>query len=249
MITTVQLPQYIFGKQDGPFTLMPHRPRAVSGFRPSTPKFGPSRESVWTFTLNSGPLIREEAIEMEAFFAQIGHGDWCFTAYDTLRVLPLGRGNGFAAANAEVLFTDAGGAPHSFASNLRLISGGTTVLVKTAAPRKATSLLVKGIDPALSGQKVLKRGDHFSLGLPGEMNLHMATADVVCDAGGDARIEFLAPLWKRALANDLVEFFKPSARFGLYSESGGTVELVRSAGQLARGTLRASEVPFQEPQE
>ena len=111
-----------------------------------------------------------------------------------------------------------------------------------------TSLLIEGLDTALEGEAILKRGDHFSVGLPSEMNLHMAVSNAICDAAGRARLNFLAPLWKRALENDHVEFFRPTGRFCLYAtDDNGSVELVRSSSLAASGTLTAVEWPYQEP--
>jgi hypothetical protein len=192
-------------------------------------------------------MSREETIAMEAWFARLAGRDWAFRAYDPLRQLPLGAGNGYRPANDEILFTGSDTVDRSLCSDFKLREGSTTALVAAQASRGATTLLIKGLDTALEGQAVLKTGDHFAVGAPGEQNLHMAMGDAICDASGQARIEFAAPLWKRALVNDLVSFHRPTGRFQLYeTDANGSVELVRSAGPLSRGTLVAIEFPWQE---
>lgn len=249
-VVTVDLPQHLFETSSGPFSLKPFRGSSASSLAPSRMQFGPTIESLWTFTMNAAPMSRTATIEMEAWFANIGHRDWAFRAYDPLRQLPLGIGNGYRPGNAEILFEDALEAENSFCSDFRIRTGGTSALVKTEAPRGANTIIIKGIDPALAGQAVLKRGDHFSVGLPGCMNLHMAMNHAVANSDGEARIDFMAPLWKRALINDVVEFYRPTGRFGLYANDGnGTVELVRSSGPLSTGSLSAIEFPWQEEAE
>ncbi len=246
-VVTVTLPQDLFETQAGPFTLKHFRTRSASAFKPSRPDFGPALESLWTFTIHAAPMSREVTIAMEAWFARLGGNDWAFRAYDPLRQYPLGEGGGFKLTNDEVLFTDDTPADLSFCSDLRLLEGSNTALVKVETARGSSSVLIKGLDTALAGKTILKTGDQFSIGLPGEMNLHMAIADCVCDASGETRIEFTAPLWKRVLPNDMVDFYRPTGRFALFNtDANDSVELVRSAGPLSVGTLSAIEFPYQE---
>ena len=246
-VVTVELPQQLFETSSGPFALTTFRGRAASQFKPSAPQYGPLREDLWTFTIEAAPMGRAATVYMEAWFHRLARRDWAFTAWDPLRQLPLGRGNDYSPANSEILFTDDAEADQSFCSDYRLLAGSTRALVRTAAARGATTILAKGFDTSLAGQTLLKFGDHLSIGLPGEMNLHMSAASAVCDANGEARIELANPLWKRSLVNDVIEFARPTGRFGLYAmDDNGSVELVRSAGPLSRGSLRAIEFPYQE---
>jgi|GEM_PF-6856105 len=247
-IVTVTLPQNLFEASAGPFSLKHFRTSSASGFAQSSPDFGGALESLWSFSMQAAPMSREATIEMEAWFARLGGNDWAFRAYDPLRQMPLGEGGGFKLTNDEIKFTDDTPTALSLCSDFRILEGANTALVKTLASRGSTSVLIKGLDTSLSGKTILKRGDQFSIGLPGEMNLHMAVADCVCDASGEARIEFTAPLWKRALPNDLVDFYRPTGRFTLFhKDDNGSVELVRSAGPLSAGALSAIEYPYQEP--
>ncbi|MFK5980882.1 MAG: hypothetical protein QM488_18565 [Rhizobiaceae bacterium] len=247
---TVELPQDIFQTRGGPFGLGSYRFSSASSFQPSTPSFGPNLENLWAFSIEASPLSRRETIYMEAFFARLSTKNWAFRAYDPLRQLPLGFGGGYSPANDEILFTNDAAQDLSFCSDLRLLEGATTALVKTEAPRGADSVLIKGLDLSLAGKTILETGDHFSIGVPGEMNLHMSMSDCVCSATGEARIDFMAKLWKRALPGDIVNFYRPTGRFILVdTAANGSVELVRSSGPLSSGNLSAIEVPYQEPQQ
>lgn len=248
-VVTIDLPQNLFEASAGPFQLTPFRGQSASPLAPSRRSYGPMQENLWTFTMEAAPMGRDATIRMEAWFAKLADKDWAFRAYDPLRQLPRGIGNGYRPGNSEILFTDDEEEAGSFCSDFRIREGSTTALVRDLAPRNATSLLVKGLDTNLAGQACLKTGDHFSVGQPGQMNLYMATCDAVIDEDGYARIDFLAPLWKRVLPGETVEFYRPTGRFGLYQTSNGTVELVRSAGPLSSGSLTAIEFPWQEAAE
>lgn len=237
-----ELPQQWFEASAGPFELKVFRSRTVSAFAPEMAVWSGDEVSLWTFEMEAAPMGREATLIMEAWFHRLARRDWAFTAWDPLRQLPRGAGNGYSPGNDEILFDGA-----SFASDFRILEGSTTALVKTAAARGADTLLAKGFDPALAGQAVLKFGDQFSVGLPGEMNLHMAAADAICDANGETRIELANRLWKPALPGDLIEMGRPTGRFTLWrQDANGSVSLPRSAGPLSSGRLSAIELPYQE---
>ena len=243
---TVPLPQGYFRMRNGSFSMQSFDTRATSRFAPGIPVYEGARDQLWSFEIQSVEMDRAQTIEFEAWLSQMADRNWCFTAYDPLRVYPLGVGGGAAIGNDEILFTDSTPADLSFCSDFRILEGATTALVKTLAARGSRSILVKGLDTALEGQTIVKKGDHVGIGLPGEMNLHMATANAVCDASGECRINFIAPLWKRALPNDVVRFVNPTARFVMVDRNN---QVVRSPGVLSQGSLRGIEIPYQEPQE
>lgn len=243
-IVTVDLPQHLFEMRSGTFALRSFKTTAVSNFQPSVPRREGARDQLWSARMDSTIMNRATAIEMEAWFAQLADRDWAFTAHDPLRNFTLGVGAGYAEGNDEILFTDANTVDQHFCSDLYLLEGATTALVKSAASRGSRSILIKNLDTSLEGQIVVKKGDHVGIGLPAEMNLHMVVADAVCDANGEARIVFIAPLWKRALVNDVVNFYKPTARFVMVDENSG--ELVREPGVFASGSVMAIEYPYQE---
>ena len=242
---TVPLPQGFFRMRNGSFALQSFDTRASSRFAPGVPVYEGARDQLWSFEIQSVEMDRAQTIEMEAWFAQMADRNWCFSAYDPLRIYPLGVGNGAAIGNDEILFTDSAAADLSFCSDFKILEGSSTALVKTTAARGSKSVVVKGLDTALEGQAIVKKGDHIGIGQPGEMNLHMAVANAICDASGEARIEFVAPLWKRALPNDYVRFVMPTARFVMVDRNN---QLVRSPGVFSQGSLRGIEVPYQEPQ-
>lgn len=247
-IVTVDLPQHIFTTKRGSFALKTFATSTTPQFQPARPDTGPDATQLWMCRFETPRMSRAETIYMEAWFARLARRAWCFRAYDPLRQLPLGVGNGYSPTNAEILFTGEDEVEGSLATDFRLLEGSTSARVAEAAQRGATSLLIEGIDTALEGADVLKFGDHFDVGLPSEMNLHMAGGAAVCDANGKARIELINPLWKRALAGDLIEFYRPTARFGLFVQAdNGSVELVRSWGMVSEGTLVGIEIPYQEP--
>jgi len=246
MIVTVDLPQSLFKIRTGSFHLRSYRTTSASNWQPSVPRREGARDHLWSLEVESTALGREATIELEAWFAQLADQNWCFKTYDPLRQLPLGVGNGYADTNDEILFTTSpGGENLSFCTDFRILEGSTSALVKTEVARGSRSLVIKGLDTGLSGQTIVKKGDHVGIGLPGEMNLHMVTSNAVCDASGEARLNFIAPLWKRALPNDVINFDKPPARFVMLDDDN---RIVREPGQLAQGVpIRAIEYPYQEP--
>ena len=244
MTVALTLPSWC-GMAGGTFALRSFRTSSVSTFQPSVPRREGARDTLWSCRFEMPPLDRATAIEAEAWFAQIAHEDYCFLAYDPLRRFPLGVGGGFyETGNTEILFTKSGGGTASFCTDLSLVTGAATALVRDEAARGATSVVVTGLDTGLDGETIVRRGDHVGIGLPGEMNLHMAIGNAVCDSSGDTRINFIAPLWKRAMPGDIVRFVKPTARFVMVDESTG--ELVRSLGPIANGTAVGIEMPYQE---
>lgn len=245
-IVAVEFPHALFGVRNGTFALRSFATTSRSEFQPSVPRREGARAQLWTFEISSPPMDRATTIAMEAWFANLSDQDWAFSAYDVFRQCTLGAGGGYNGANTEILFTDSGSNNLSFCSDFRLLEGATTALVKMAAARGQRSVSVKGLDSGLSGNVIVRAGDHIGIGQPGEMNLHMVTADAVCDGNGEARIHFIARLWKRALVNDVVNFYRPTGRFVMADESG---ELVRDSGMISTGSIVAIELPYQEPQE
>lgn len=245
MTVSIRLPAWA-KVREGSFSLTPFPVSSSSSFRPSVPRRSGSRESLWRCELTTPPRDRATVIEMEAWFARMAHRQWTFLAHDEFRRFPLGVGGGAVeSGGTEILFEDDGGNADSLCTDFALTEGSGTGLVAEAAARGATTLLVKGLPAALAGQAALRAGDHFSTGLPGEENLHIAVADAVIDAAGKCRVEFVAPLWKRALPGDTVRFVRPTARFVMVDEQSG--QIVRSVGQYAEGRIVGIEYPFQEP--
>lgn len=246
-IVTVDLPDFL-EMRSGSFQLKHYSSFAQATYQPALPQFGPDEVALFSFVMDMVPLGRTETFRAEAFFARLAGRAWCFRFADPERRLPVGVGNGYSEASAEILFTDGNDDDYSLCTDFRLYEGSTRALAKSLALRGADSVLLKGIDTALAGQTILKAGDHLSIGLPSEMNLHMAATNAVCDANGESRVQLINPLWKRALPNDHVEFGDPAGRFVLYRQDpNGSVELVRRAGMLSEGTLIGIEFPYQEP--
>ncbi len=241
---TVPLPQGLFRMRSGSFRLRSFQTVVRSSFKPSVPRREGARDQLWSVMMESTAMSRAETIELEAWFARLEDKDWGFSAYDPLRQFTLGVGGGFDGTNDEILFTDDVPENLSFCSDFSILEGATNALVKTAASRGARSIAIKGLATSLDGSTIVKKGDHIGIGIPGEMNLHMATSNAVCDSSGEARIDFIAPLWKQALVNDRVEFYRPTARFVLADEESG--QIIRDPGHLASTSAVAIEVPYQE---
>lgn len=242
---SVALPQDVFRVRQNTFRHRTWSQVSRSRYQPSVPRSTGARDMLWVASMETPPMSQASVLRLEAFFARLRWSSWCFTAFDPFRAVPQGVGNGHGISD-ELLFTTSGAADLSFCSDLSLTLGSDRALVRDAAVRGATSIVVTGLNTDLEGQAVVKEGDCFSIGQSGEMNLHMAMADAICDASGECRIEFLAPLWKRALPNDTVQFVKPTGRFMLVDDETG--EIVRDAALLGTTSVSMIEVPYQEPQ-
>lgn len=242
-IVTLCLPD-LFRVRQNTFELVRISAMATSRYAGSVPRFADARDMLWRCQLETPNLSRESVIELKGFFANVAHGAYAISLYDPFQHPLLGAGNN-SKTSEEMLFTTSGGADLSFCTDLSLTTGSGQALIKTEAARGASSILVKGLATSLEGEIVVRRGDHVGIGLPGEMNLYQATADAVCDASGECRISFMAPLWKRALVNDVVQFVKPRGRFVLTDMETG--RFVQSIGAVGTGSLMAIEYPWQEP--
>lgn len=243
-VVTVCLDQTVFKMQEGSFQLRTFSDLSASRFRPSNPRFGGPHEQLWTFQAKMGALSIAETIELEGFLARMAGRNWAFTAYDSWRTdNGRGVGGGYAPSNDEIKFTDATSTALSFCSDFKLREGATSALVHTAAASGATGIRIKNLPTSLEGQSIVKLGDQIGIGTHGEMNLHMAMNNAVCDSNGEAYLQFLPALWKPVVVGDFVNFRNPTARFVFAERDRLAVE--RNRDNFGHITLNAIEVPYQ----
>lgn len=225
-LTTAELPTEFFKVTGGSFRLAPVASVFQSPFAPQVIRMGSARFMRWECSLDLAIMQRAAWQRLEAWIATIADRPFAFKLYDSAKELPLGSGAGFDPV---------GGTPISsqFAGNV--YSGATHCKIKLAAPRHATSVVVKGM-PVSS--RVFKAGDHVEIG----GNLYMVRGDVLSDSAGDARIDILWRLHKPALANDLVSFRWPRGRFMI--PDLGTGDVMRDLATHGQASLAAIEVPY-----
>lgn len=228
---TIAFPEHLMSVESGSFRLVPAHKSAGSIFSGFVSAYG-LIEQRWVADCRFAEAVQDDWQEFEAFIATLEGQVVLFTCHDPLHELPRGAGAGHSATVTGDAISITGA---SLADGATLITGATSVQVKTAATRYARSVVMKGLAASAT---VFKPGDFFELG----RNLYMVTGDVTSDSSGDARVPFRPRLRLPAAADDIVNLRRPKARFQLVSPDQGTVQ--RRAPALGTAALRMIEVPF-----
>lgn len=208
---TIGFPTGLFRIRSGSFDFENFQTGADS-FLSMLTRVGGLQIQLWAAKLEFVTQRREGWQELQSFRAKLAGQLVLFEIYSPAKELPLGAGAGYASTNSILPITG------TTISGATIREGGTTALVKEAAPRYAQDILLKGLKPSA---RVLRHGDHFGLG----GNLYMCVANVNADANGEARVPFRWRLWRPAEVNDIVTLRNPTCRVQLRSPNEGTIEM------------------------
>lgn len=232
-IVTVDLPEAFYKVQGGSFRLMPMQSIFQSMFNAGGYRFEGARGMRWVGQIDLVIQKRETWQKFDSFIARVADRPYAFNIYHPSKKLPLGIGGGIDFSGDPEEFEDPDTSLHGFDGGL--YDGASFCSVKEDAPRYANSFVVEGLPVSST---ILKDGDHFSVG----GNLYMATGDILSDANGDARLDFVWRLHKPVVAGDLVDFRNPPGRFIIQDQESAQVAL--RAVELGEASFSVVEFPF-----
>jgi hypothetical protein len=225
---TIGFPTHLFRIESSSFRLTPVQitsGAALSGFVRASGLVS----MLWNGRINLAAMTDAQGREFESFIARLSGQAVLFEIPAPQRALPIGAAAGFASGNPAypVDGVDLEG--------VKIVTGSTTCLVRDAAPRYASAIMLKGLVP---DTLVLRPGDTFVLG----GNLYMVSGKVRSDGNGEARVAFDWRLHRPARAGDIVSFRRARVRVQLKAASEGEVE--RDTAGIARGGFAFTEVPY-----
>jgi hypothetical protein len=215
---TIGFPTHLFRIESSSFRLTPVQitsGAALSGFVRASGLVS----MLWNGRINLAAMTDAQGREFESFIARLSGQAVLFEIPAPQRALPIGAAAGFASGNPAypVDGVDLEG--------VKIVTGSTTCLVRDAAPRYASAIMLKGLVTVVLGG-----------------NLYMVSGKVRSDGNGEARVAFDWRLHRPARAGDIVSFRRARVRVQLKAASEGEVE--RDTAGIARGGFAFTEVPY-----
>lgn len=235
-ILIADLPKGLVRVTGGSFQLLPVGETSIGSFSPA-PRSTGARFMVWRTELSIITPTEADRGRWRVFISKLEGVKFAFPLFDPTRPLPLGVAAGVyeGSVNAEIQYTDGGGSPFSFASNMKITSGSTVCRVGSAAAAGDDTVLLSGLVPE---NDVFTFGDYIEIG----RNLYQVTAPARSNADGESRVIIGPRLWHPVLAGTEVNLGKASGMFMLVDPQSGA--LGHAVNTVSGTTIAAVSIPW-----